>query len=162
MLTAKQIIDELGLVPLAGEGGMYLQTYLSNCSLDGKPAGSAIYYLLTADSFSHLHRLTGDEVYHFYLGDAVEICELKPDGSHCISYLGNNLLSGERPQHTVLAGVWQGSRLKPGGSWALLGTTMCPAYDDDCYEHGDAEMLSKQYPAAQAYIKALTGAVKAY
>jgi len=162
MLTAERIIEILGLVPLADEGGMYLQNYLSEAQINGRPGGSAIYYLLTAESFSHLHRLTGDEVYHFYMGDPVELCELKPDGSTVITTLGTDIENGERPQHTVYAGVWQGSRLKQGGSWALIGTTMCPAFYPECYEHGNAEELKKQYPSAEAYIDALTGEIKAY
>ena len=88
-MTAQQVIDALGLVPLAGEGGMYRQTYASARTLDGAAAGTAIYYLLTEHSFSHLHRLTGDEMYHFYLGDAVELCELLPDGAGRVTVLGH-------------------------------------------------------------------------
>ena len=48
----------------------------------------------------------------------------------------------------VEGGVWQGSRLKEGGKWALLGTTMCPAYSEKEYEHGNREELLKKYPDA--------------
>ena len=107
-MTAQQVIDALGLVPLAGEGGMYRQTYASARTLDGAAAGTAIYYLLTEHSFSHLHRLTGDEMYHFYLGDAVELCELLPDGAGRVTVLGQDLAAGHAVQHLVPAGVWQG------------------------------------------------------
>ena len=160
-MTAQQVIDALGLVPLAGEGGMYRQTYASARTLDGAAAGTAIYYLLTEHSFSHLHRLTGDEMYHFYLGDAVELCELLPDGAGRVTVLGQDLAAGYAVQHLVPAGVWQGSRLAPGGKWALLGTTMCPGYTDGGYEHGRRETLAAQYPAFAPYIEALTGEVRA-
>ena len=68
-MTADNIIRALGLEPLPREGGLTAQTYLSHFSIDGQPAGTAIYYLLRGNAFSHLHRLTGDEMYHFYLGD---------------------------------------------------------------------------------------------
>lgn len=156
-LTAGQVIRLLGLVPLEGEGGMHRQTYASPRALDGAPAGTAIYYLLTANSFSHLHRLTGDEVYHFYLGDPVELCELLPDGTGRVTILGQDLAAGQAVQHTVEAGVWQGSRLAPGGAWALLGTTMCPGYTPACYTHGCRQELLARYPAYAAQIAALTG-----
>ena len=42
----------------------------------------------------------------------------------------------------------------------LLGTTMCPAYSEKEYEHGNREELLKKYPDAAVYIRKLTGEVK--
>ena len=80
--TAEEIIEALGLVPLPKEGGLVLETYRSTAlTREGEAAGTAIFYMLRGSSFSHLHRLKGDEMYHFYLGDPVELTELLPDGS---------------------------------------------------------------------------------
>ena len=38
--------------------------------------GSAIYYLLEAGTFSEMHMLASDEMFHFYLGDPVEMLQL--------------------------------------------------------------------------------------
>ena len=157
MLTPEEIVRILDLQPLEGEGGMYRSTYRSAQTLDGAPIGSAIYYFLTDRSFSHLHRLTGDETYHFYLGDPVDLVELHPDGRCTVTRLGTDLAAGQVPQHTVPAGTWQGSRLAKGGSCALLGTTMAPAYTDGCYTHGDPQALRAAYPDAADWIDALTG-----
>lgn len=159
-MTAQDVIRLLDMVPLGQEGGMVKETWKSKKKDHGISEGSAIYYLLTEDSFSHLHRLTGEEVYHFYMGDPVELCELMPDGSTKFTVLGTDLFKGQVPQHVVEGGVWQGSRLKEGGKWALLGTTMCPAYSEKEYEHGNREELLKKYPDAAAYIRKLTGEVK--
>ncbi|MBR2548315.1 MAG: cupin domain-containing protein [Eubacterium sp.] len=157
-ITAEQIIEKLGMVPLTQEGGMVLEAYKSKARTDaGKMAGSAIYFLLRDQAFSSLHRLAGDEMYHFYLGDPVELTELLPDGSVKTTVLGSGILDGECVQHLVPAGNWQGSRLKDGGSWALLGTTMCPGYTDDIYEHGDRDSLIREYPSAADEILRLTG-----
>ena len=156
-ITAQQLIELLGLSPLPEEGGMTNQTYCSRWKIGEEPGGTCIYYLLSGEAFSHLHRLTGDEMYHFYLGDPVELVELLPDGAVQTTVLGQDILAGEKVQHLVPAGHWQGSRLKEGGSWALMGTTMCPGYTDACYEHGDAEELLKQYPEAKEAIEKLTG-----
>ena len=107
-MTAQDIIRRLDMVPLGAEGGMVKETWRSKKKDHGISDGSAIYYLLTEDSFSHLHRLTGEEVYHFYMGDPVELCELKQDGSMQITVLGT---SGRRRS---LAGLPLKRRRKMG------------------------------------------------
>ncbi len=160
-MTADQVINALGLVPLDQEGGLVLETYKSSQkTADGDAACTAIFYLLRGSSFSHLHRLSGDELYHFYLGDPVELTELLPDGSVRTTTLGSGITHGECLQHLVPAGNWQGSRLKESGSWALLGTTMCPGYRQDMYEHGDRAKLLRQYPSERDSILRLTGDVR--
>ena len=157
-LSADDVIELLGLVPLEKEGGLVLETWKSRTmTAEGQTAGTAIFYLLRGDAYSHLHRLQGDEMYHFYLGDPVELLELLPDGNMKKTILGHDILHREKLQHLVPAGNWQGSRLIEGGEWALLGTTMCPGYSPAGYEHGDAESLIRKYPAAEAQILRLTG-----
>ena len=157
-LTAEQVIEKLGLVPEPVEGGLFLSTYRSVVKTsDGKIAGSAIFYMLRGDAFSHFHKLSGDEIYHFYLGDPVELVELTPDGECRKTLLGSDLLGGESLQHLVPAGNWQGACLAEGGKWALLGTTMCPGFSREGYEHGDAETLLEKYPSAKGEIMRLTG-----
>jgi predicted cupin superfamily sugar epimerase len=112
--------------------------------------------LLTPDTFSALHRLRGEEVFHFYLGDPMEMLQLAPDGSGRLVLLGTDLLSGQQPQTVVPAGVWQGSRLRPGGAFALLGTTMAPGFDFADFEAGKREQLQTQYPNFADLIERLT------
>ncbi|MHB1421864.1 MAG: cupin domain-containing protein [Gemmataceae bacterium] len=55
---------------------------------DARAAGTAIFYFLTPDTFSALHRLPTDEVFHFYLGDPVEMLRLSltpEDGGRIIT-----------------------------------------------------------------------------
>ena len=54
-MTAQDIIRRLDMVPLGAEGGMVKETWRSKKKDHGISDGSAIYYLLTEDSFSHLH-----------------------------------------------------------------------------------------------------------
>ena len=92
-----------------------------------------------------MHRLPGDEVFHFYLGDPVDMLLLYPDGGVETPTLTSDLSVG-RPQVVVPGGVWQGSRLREGGSFALLGTTMGPGFEFSDYERGTAALL-EAYPA---------------
>jgi predicted cupin superfamily sugar epimerase len=114
--------------------------------------------MVTPDSFSALHRVRSDEVFHFYMGDAVEMLHLLPGGSGGVVTLGTNLAAGERPQIVVPAGVWQGARLRDGGAWALLGTTVSPGFEFEDYEHGERAALIERYPSWRAQIEALTRA----
>lgn len=166
MITADQVKALLHLAPHPAEGGYFAETYRSEeyMAAGALPAryagprslGTAIYYLLTPDTFSAMHRLTSDEVFHFYLGDPVEMLHLFRDGSGHVVTLGADLLTGMRPQVVVPRGVWQGSRLVPGGRFALLGTTVAPGFDFADYEHGRRDHLLQAYPAFRQTILALT------
>lgn len=159
MLTAEQVAKLLKLEPLEEEGGMFRNTYLTGESWDDKHSlGSAIYFLLSKKAYSHLHRLPSDEVYHFYMGSPVELYQITPGGEVIATILGTDLLAGQLPQAVVPAGNWQGSRLVPGGEWALLGTTMCPGFAPEDYEHAaNIEALKKQFPKAVEVIDKITG-----
>jgi len=164
-MTAEEVKQLLQLEPMPGEGGFFRETYRSRWQVsaeylpDGvrgsRSIGTAIYYMITPDSFSALHRLPGTEVFHFYCGDPVLMLQLLPDGTAKTVELGNNLLDGQQPQVIVRGNVWQGCRLKPGGNWALLGTTMSPGFDRADFEAGDPERLIAQYPGAADRIRRL-------
>ena len=167
-ITPDEIIALLTLKPLPVERGVYAEMYKrfvtsapsegnpTPPSRDSKPLSTAIYYLLTPETFSALHRLPGDEVYHFYLGDPVELLILAPDGSAATHSLGSALANGESPQFVAPGGAWQGSALSPGGTFALMGTTMTPGFHHDDFELGDRADLSRRYPAVTDQIRRLT------
>jgi predicted cupin superfamily sugar epimerase len=157
LLTAEEVIAALGLEPHPLEGGFFRETYRTG-HMHGqeRPLATGIYYLLTPQSCSALHRLPGDELFHFYLGDPVEQLHLRPDGSGAVVALGPDLLAGQRPQVLVPGGVWQGACLAPGGRLALLGTTMTPGFAYPDYQKGDREELTRQYPAFAEMIQKLT------
>lgn len=157
LLTAIEVVRLLDLKPLQTQGGMAKLTYAGKAMEGGKATSTAIYYLLSKDAFSHMHRLPTDEVFHFYLGSKVELLELFPDGRHRITILGTDISAGEKPQHVVPAGVWQGARLVAGGDFALLGKTISPGFIDSDYEQGNGTLLANQYPKVRDLINKLTG-----
>ncbi len=166
MLSADRVRSLLGLVPHPDEGGDFVETYRSDdiVTADALPRryasprtlGTAIYYLVTPDGSSVMHRLRSDEVFHFYLGDPVEMLQLFPDGTGRLVVLGPDLERGMQPQAVVPSGVWQGARLIDGGAWALLGTTVAPGFDHADYEAGRRDDLVEAYPQFQELIVALT------
>lgn len=158
MSTADELIRLLHLQPLPREGGWYRETYRSSLHLpadvlaprysSARSCGTAIYYLLAPDTFSALHRLPTDEVFHFYFGDPVEMLQLGPtpkDGGRILT-LGSDILAGQQVQTVVPAGVWQGSVLRAGGAFALMGTTMAPGFDFADYEAADRDALIAAFP----------------
>lgn len=165
MLTADDVIDLLQLKPLPLEGGYFREMYRSADVLTAgslpqrygrdKAAGTAIYYLLSPDTFSAMHRLPTDEIFHFYLGDPVTMLQLGTDGGKLVT-LGSDIRAGQQPQVGVPRSIWQGSLLQPGGKFALMGTTMAPGFDFTDYEHGGRGELCRQYPAFAETIRRLT------
>jgi predicted cupin superfamily sugar epimerase len=145
------------------EGGYFLETYRSKEMVMDETRGkrsysTAIYYMLTdeADVFSEMHRLAIDEIFHFYLGDPVEMLHLYPDGKGERLILGNNIETGMRPQVLIPAGVWQGARLLPGGKFALMGTTVAPGFEYSDYQPGSRKELIDIYPGFKELITTLT------
>ncbi len=168
MPTAGEIKTALGLKPHPIEGGFFRETYRSAAVVSApalppsyagateRSIGTAIYYLLTPDTFSELHKLPTEEVFHFYLGGPVRMWQLFPDGQARQVVLGPDILAGEEPQVVVPAGVWQGSYLEAGADYALLGATMAPGFDYADYVSGERALLIEQYPRIADEIRRLT------
>ncbi len=158
MPSAEELIDFLRLQPHPREGGWYREMHRSALQLPAaalapryraaRSAGTAIYYLLTPETCSALHRLPTDEVFHFYLGDPVEMLQLGPhpqDGGRILT-LGSDILTGQQVQTVVPAGVWQGSVLREGGAFALMGATVAPGFDFADYEAAERDALLVAFP----------------
>jgi uncharacterized protein len=169
-LTAAEIKQLLHLEPHPVEGGYYRRTYTSaltigvlrgegsNAQTVQRPAGTAIYYLLEPGTFSEMHKLASDELFHFYLGDPVEMLQLWPNGESRVVILGPDLTAGQYVQLLVPAGVWQGTRLIGDGQVALLGCSVVPGFDFADYTSGSCAELAAKWPAELNRIHTLTRA----
>jgi hypothetical protein len=159
-MTAEEIKALLKLEPHPVEGGWFRRTYTSAGSMElprgVRAQGTAIYYLLEAGTFSEMHVLASDEIFHFYLGDPVEMFFLFLDGSSAVLTLGPDLAAGQQPQIVVPAGVWQSARLVEGGKVALLGCTVTPGFDFADYRGGSYAELAAKWPGEAERIRALT------
>jgi predicted cupin superfamily sugar epimerase len=159
-MTADEIKSLLKLEPHPCEGGFFRQTYVAaervELSRGPRSIGTAIYYLLEPGTFSEMHCLVSDEVFHFYLGDPVEMLQLYPDGRSTLFTLGQELTAGQCVQLVVPAGVWQGARLVGDGKFALLGCTVTPGFDYADYRGGSYAELADKWPTEAARIRRLT------
>jgi predicted cupin superfamily sugar epimerase len=156
-LTAEEVAKLLQLEPLDQEGGYFRrQAEAAACGADGRRLWSTIYFLVTPEGFSAMHRLKGDEIWCFQAGDPVESLRLHGDGRGAWVRLGLNPGAGERAQDVIGAGTWQGTRLGRGGRWALLTCVVVPEFVWGDFELGQRAGLTADFPEFAEGIAALT------
>ncbi len=166
-MTADQLIETLELEPHP-EGGFFRETYratetISRAALPSRFHGdrtfsTAIYFLIQGKQFSALHRICSDELWHFYLGEPLELVEITSDGRWTTTLLDHDITTGARPQAVIPAGSWFGSRLaRPDPhAFALVGCTVAPGFDFADFELGRREKLLEAYPQHEDMIRAMT------
>ncbi|WP_133907900.1 cupin domain-containing protein [Actinophytocola oryzae] len=157
--TAEELRQLWGLTKLPQEDVLFTQTYESaGRSPDGKPLCNAMVAMFTDEpgSFSDMHRLPTDELWHFYLGDPIELLLLHPDGSDELVILGTDVLNGQRVQAVVPSGTWMGARLRPGGEYGVYGNSMAPGFVPDDFEPADHAHLVTRWPHRRDLVTALT------
>lgn len=148
-----EVIKKLDLVPLPEEGGFYKETFRSNRNVSSEALGqksecTAIYYLITEESFSALHAVDQDEIFHFYAGSPVEMFQFDEEGNSKYITIGNDIMNDEVPQVVVPHGIWQGTKLKDPkeGAWALLGCTVSPGFDFENFHIKNRDELCSLFP----------------
>lgn len=160
-------IRQLALEPHP-EGGYYRQTYRADMVLPkhglplqfpgSRPASTAIYFLLAEKNFSAFHRLRSDELWHFYIGEALRVHIIEPDGRYSQIQLGNHPEAGETLQAVVRAGCWFASQVADGKSFALVGCTVAPGFDFEDFELAKRDELAHTYPQHRQLIDQWTRA----
>jgi uncharacterized protein len=91
-----------------------------------------LYFMVTADARIRLHRIRSDQMYHYYIGEPLEVLLLYPDGTGEIKVLGADLNGGMRSQLLIPGGTYHTSRLGKGSAvtaFSLLGTTEWPGFE---------------------------------
>lgn len=144
------------------EGGWFRETYRcpESVSQEALPAGydggrafsTAIFFLLTANRPSRIHRLKSDEIWHFYAGDPLTIHMFDSKQGHTRLRLGPNPDRGETFQALVPRETWFGACVERIGGYALAGCTVSPGFDFRDFEMGDRETLMAEFPAHGAII----------
>ena len=155
-----RLVRQLGLAPHP-EGGFYRETFRAPLILGGLPHGAprhastAIYFLLPAGTFSALHRVRSDEVWHHYDGDPIALHVIAEEGAHSVVRLGRDLAAGEAPQAVVPANSWQAAE-PLGERFALCGCTVAPGFDFADFEMAKRADLAARFPAHADLVARLT------
>ena len=160
MSRAEQLIRDLRLQPHP-EGGWYAELFRSSLAVhpaDGRGARgglTTIYFLLTRGQQSRLHRVTSDEVWHFYEGDPLQltVCDAAFDGLRDVTLREYD--GAASPVHVVPAGEWQAARTL--GEYSLVGCSVGPGFDfaDFSMLKDDAGLASRflaRHPARAALV----------
>eukprot|EP01084_Bolivina_argentea_P264482 448014_1 len=156
-VSPDDIIELLKLQPLVGEGGYFNETYRATDivqwnSID-QTASTQIYYMITPQSYSSLHKLTKDEVWHFYMGDSTEMLLIYPNGEHKIVTLGNDIMNGEILQYVIHKEVWFGAKIKKAKcGYSLFGATVAPGFEFVDFTHGERDNMIEMYPHLEELI----------
>jgi hypothetical protein len=160
-LTADDIRSFLALEPNA-TCGFVRETYRSALSIapgglptpfaSGRPLGSALYFMATPAAPVKLHRIRNDQLYHYYLGDPLEVLMLRGDGKADHVIVGPDLRAGHRLQLFIPGHTFHTARLVGSGRWFLGASTEWPGVSPVDVEMGDAEGLAAKYPQVAADI----------
>jgi predicted cupin superfamily sugar epimerase len=138
--SAAEMIAKLALKPHP-EGGHYRETFRDTRLIDGRPASTAILFLLASSERSHWHRIDAVEVWHYYAGAPLKL-EIVDGAKEEIIRLGADVHAGEVPQFTVPARAWQAAETT--GDWTLVGCTVAPGFQFDKFELADKDWSPKR------------------
>ncbi|HWJ74980.1 MAG TPA: cupin domain-containing protein [Kaistia sp.] len=130
-LSADAVIALLDLAPHP-EGGFYRQTFKDSAAYEGRPASTAIYFLLKGGAPSHWHRVDAIETWHYYAGAPLDLGLSETGETSETLRLGIDLAAGERPQGIVPKGWWQAAASL--GDWTLVGCTVAPGFRFEGFE----------------------------
>jgi uncharacterized protein len=168
-LTAAEICGLLNLKPNATCGSTRV-SFVSQQSIaagglpapfaDGRPLGSALYFLVTPGSPVRLHRIRNEQLYHYYLGDPLEVFMLHADESSERVVVGPDLRGGERLQLRIPGNTFHTARVIGGGQWFLGGSTEWPGVVPADVEIGNVDELAGSYPAVAADLRAIAASVE--
>ena len=124
MNNSEKLIKKLQMIPHP-EGGHFKESYRDkNISL--------IYYLLKKNEKSHWHRLTKNEILHFYNGDPLKLL-ISKDGKNIEEIILNNKINNDQIFHYIVkAGTW--FSMESQGEYSLIGCTVAPSFDYNDFE----------------------------
>jgi uncharacterized protein len=161
-MTAEEVRALLGLEANA-TCGFVRETWRSALSVapgglgspfaDGRPLGSALYFLVTPAAPVKLHRIRNDQLYHYYLGDPLEVLLLREGGEAERITVGPDLRAGQRVQLLIPGSTFHTARLAGARRWFLGASTEWPGVVPADVEIGDAEALAAHYPHVAADIR---------
>jgi len=166
-LTPDEVLKLLKLEPNATCGFVRL-TFVSEQLLgagvlpppfaEARPIGSALYFMVTPNAPVRLHRIRNDQLYHYYLGDPLEVFMLSADRRVERVIVGPDLRNDQHVQLFIPGNTFHTARLIENGQWFLGASTEWPGVVSTDVEIGNLDVLAEKYPAAAADLRAIAGA----
>lgn len=160
-----ELIQTLQLLPHP-EGGYYKELYRSPMVIPQSVLGqgfsgdrnvaTGIYFLITGGNFSAFHKISADEQWHFYEGDACHVYIIHLSGELELIKLGSNLANGDVYHAVVPAGAWFASMCSNVNGYSLVGCTVAPGFDFEDFVLAKRESLVTEFPQHTEVITKLT------
>ena len=156
-VTAEEIRALLKLEPNA-TCGFVRETYKSELTIapdglpapfaDGRPLGTALYFMVTPEAPVKLHRIDNDQLYHYYLGDPIEVLLLRENGLSELVIVGSNIVGGHLVQLFIPGNTFHTARITGKRRWFLGASTEWPGVvvRDRDVELGNADELARNIP----------------
>jgi uncharacterized protein len=120
----------------------------------GRPLGSALYFMVTPEAPVKLHRIQNDQLYHYYLGDPIEVLLLRENALSELVVVGPNIVGGEIVQLFIPGNTFHTARITGKSRWFLGASTEWPGVvPSEDVELGNVEELAAKYPEAAADIR---------
>lgn len=164
-MNSKELIKHFDLTAHP-EGGYFKETYRSKGEILSKDLGkdfegnrnycTSIYFLLTSDKFSAFHKISQDEIWHFYTGTTLKLHLISPEGNYSFILIGNDFVNGEIPQFTVPAHYYFGAEVIKKDSFSFVGCTVSPGFDFRDFVLPSCAALVKEFPELKEIIASLT------
>jgi uncharacterized protein len=162
-VTAAEIKTLLKLEPNQ-TCGFLRETYKSDLTIapgglpapfeNGRPLGSALYFMVTPEAPMKLHRIKNDQLYHYYLGDPIEVLLLRENGLSELVVVGPNIVGGHLVQLFIPGNTFHTARVTGKKRWFLGASTEWPGVvPSEDVELGNVDELAANYPDAAADIR---------
>lgn len=168
-LTPDEIMKLLDLEPNATCGFVRV-TFLSKRTVapgglpapfaDGRPLGSALYFMVTPGAPVRLHRIRNEQLYHYYLGDPLEVFLLHGDGHAERVIVGPDLRSGQRLQLLIPGNTFHTARLIGQRRWFLGASTEWPGVIPADVEIGNLDELAGRFPDVASDLRSIAASVQ--
>jgi predicted cupin superfamily sugar epimerase len=164
-MKATELINHFNLTTHP-EGGYFKELYRSKGEILSKNLGdefegnrnycTSIYFLLTSDKFSAFHKISQDEIWHFYTGTTLKLHMISAEGNYSFVLIGNDFSTGEIPQFTVPAHYYFAAEILETDSFSFVGCTVSPGFDFKDFVLPSCKELSDEFPEHKKTIKRLT------
>ena len=112
----------------------------------GRPVGSALYFMVTPGAPVRLHRIRNDQLYHYYLGDPLEVLMLRVDGTTERVVVGPDVRGGQLVQLPIPGNTFHTARVIGRRRWFLGASTEWPGVEPVDVEIGNVDVLAAKYP----------------
>jgi predicted cupin superfamily sugar epimerase len=116
--------------------------------------------MVTPGAPVRLHRIRNDQLYHYYLGDPLEVFLLHGDGTSERVIVGPDLRSGQRVQLLIPGNTFHTARVVGRRLWFLGASTEWPGVVPEDVEIGNVEEQAAKYPAIAAELRSIAASVQ--